>query len=68
MSATPLRIEGSNTYLICHAQFPNNKQKKIAIEFMDKNGKGFDVYDYNENVEMRNLQGNRLLLHSMSLE
>ena len=57
MSATPLRIEGSNTYLICHAQFPNNKQKKIAIEFTDKDGVGFDVYDYDKNVEYTNIQG-----------
>ena len=57
MSATPLNIEGSNTYLICHAQLPNSTQKKIAIEFTDKDGVGFDVYDYDKNVEYTNIQG-----------
>ena len=57
MSATPLRIEGRNTYLICHAQYPNREQKRIAIEFTDKEGGGFDVYDYDENVEYINIQG-----------
>lgn len=57
MSATPLKIEGSTAYLICHAQSPNSKQKKIAIEFTDKDGVGFDVYDYDKIVEYTNIQG-----------
>ena len=57
MSATPLHIEGSEAYIISHPQFPNDKNKKIAIKFTDKDGDGFDVYDYNEDVEYINIKG-----------
>lgn len=57
MSATPLETEGSEAYIICHPQLPNSQSKKIAIKFTDEKGDGFDVYDYNENVEYTNIKG-----------
>ena len=57
MSAYPLDIEGYNTYLICHSQLPNSKQKKIAVKFTDEGGDGYDVYDYNKDVEYTNTKG-----------
>jgi hypothetical protein len=57
MSANPLAIEDYDIYLICHPQLPNSKQKKIAIKFTDKDGDGFDVYDYDNDVEYINTKG-----------
>ena len=57
MSAYPLDIEGYDTYLICHSQLPNSKQKKIVVKFTDEDGEGYDVYDYNKDVEYTNTKG-----------
>ena len=57
MSATPLEIEGSEAYIICHPQLPNSQSKKIAIKFTDEKGEGYDVYDYNKDVEYTNIRG-----------
>lgn len=57
MVATPLGIETECVYFICDSQRPNSKQKKIAVKFIDKDGDGFDVYDYDKVVEYENIQG-----------
>ena len=57
MSAYPLDIEGYDTYLICHSQLPNSKQKKIVVKFTDGGGEGYDVYDYNKDVDYTNAKG-----------
>ena len=57
MSATPLEIKGSEAYIICHPQLPNSQSKKIAIKFTDEKGEGYDVYDYNKDVEYTNIRG-----------
>lgn len=57
MVATPLGIENECVYIICDSQRPNSKQKKIAVKFTDKDGDGFDVYNYDKELEYVNIQG-----------
>jgi len=56
LSATPLpSFEG--VYLLCNHQRPNNTPKKIAIEFTDNEGVGYDVFDYEKDLEYVNIPG-----------
>ena len=57
LSATPLHIEGRTVYILCHSQLPNSKPKKIAVQFNDSCGTGFDVYDYENDLEYINIPG-----------
>ena len=57
LSATPLHIESSTAFLICHPQLPNSKPKKVAIRFVDEEGEGFDVYEYDKMVDYINIPG-----------
>lgn len=55
LSCTPINDKG--VFLFCHPQFPNSKPKKIAVPFKDGDGKGFDVFDFEEDVEYVNIPG-----------
>ena len=57
LSATPLNIENATAFLICHPQLPNSKPKKVAIKFIDEEGEGFDVYEYDRIVDYINIPG-----------
>ena len=63
LSATPLRIKGTysikgcRAYLLCHPQLPNSEEKKIAVHFTDEDGDGFDVYNYTQELEYTNIEG-----------
>lgn len=41
--------------LFCHCQFPNNNKKYIAIPMEDKNGKYYDLYQYEKQLDYENI-------------
>ena len=49
LNVTP--IKGDDLLLFHHPQLPNSTDKKVAIKFEDKNGVGYDVYEYKEKVD-----------------
>ncbi len=56
LTATPLpSFEG--VYLLCNHQLPNDMPKKVAIEFTDDEGVGYDVFEYEKDLEYVNIPG-----------
>lgn len=55
MCGMPIQEKG--VYLFCHDLFPNSEPKKIAIPFLDEDGEGYDVFEFEEEVNYINIKG-----------
>ncbi|MBR6891780.1 MAG: hypothetical protein IKN15_00805 [Bacteroidaceae bacterium] len=53
--AIPLPSFNGEAFLFCHHQKPNNYEKKIAVRFNGEDGEGYDVYDYDKELEYDNM-------------
>ena len=51
LCANQLPTFDGNVFLFCHHQKPNSYEKKVAVRFIDKDGEGYDVYDYDNELK-----------------